>query len=85
MQCNLFDRPSASPLWRGALLLLALCVTAIGILVQKPAAACIACIPDPELALLVKAGICGAMLLIEVCCIAMLLAVSSQDNEQENE
>jgi len=87
MQSNLYGQPSASPLLRGALLLLSLCVTAIGIFIQKHAAACIACIPDPELALLVKAGICGAMLLIEVCCIAMLLAVSSaqQDNKQEND
>ena len=87
MQSNLFDQPSASPLWRSASFLLVLCVTAAGILIQKHAAARTACIPDPELALLVNAGICGAMLLIEVCCIAMLLAVSfvQQDNKQENE
>lgn len=79
--------PPALPLLRGALFLFFAGVTAAGILLQKQVAERIANIPDPELALLVKAGICGAMLLIEVCCIAVLLAVSftQQDEEQGND
>lgn len=87
MQSKPCVQPSALPLFRGALFLLSAGVGALGILIQKRAAACIACLPDPELALLVKAGICGAMLVIEVGCIAVLIAVSSaqQENKQEDD
>lgn len=87
MQSKSCGQPSALPLLRGGLFLLSAGVGAIGALILKHAAACIACIPDLELALPAKAGICGAMLVIEVGCIAVLMAVSStqQDNEQEND
>ncbi|WP_353627701.1 hypothetical protein ABNQ24_06975 [Ralstonia pseudosolanacearum] len=79
------SRPPALSLLRGAILLLFVGVIAIGTLLQKQVVARIACIPDPELALLVRIGICGALLCIEVCCIALLLAVSfvQRDREQE--
>ena len=87
MQSKPCGQPSALPLLRGAFFLLSAGVTAIGTLIQKHAATRLACIPDPELALLVKAGICGAMLVVEVGCIAVLMAVTSaqQDNTQEND
>ena len=87
MQSKPRRQPSALPLLSGAIFLLSAAVGAIGILVLKHTAACIACMPDLELALPAKAGICGAMLVIEVGCIAVLMAASStqQDNKQEND
>ncbi|NKA33301.1 hypothetical protein ACQVRY_13895 [Ralstonia pseudosolanacearum] len=74
-------------LLRGVIFLIFVGATAIAILVQKRVSGRLASIPDPELALLVRAGICGALLFIEVCCIALLLAVSfaQQGEEQEND
>ncbi|MCK4118458.1 hypothetical protein ACI2UK_13405 [Ralstonia nicotianae] len=75
MQTKHRGRRSAPLLLCSVLFIVFSCITAIAMLAQKHAVAGIDCLPDSRLALLVRFGIGGVVLFVEVCCIAALLAV----------
>ncbi|MGA4045442.1 hypothetical protein ACI2VF_02250 [Ralstonia nicotianae] len=85
MQTNHHSRQPVKTLLCSVLFLTFAGITGIGILAQKHAAEGIDCIPDPRVTLLVKFGICGAALFVEVCCLALLLAVCFARRGQEQQ